>query len=369
MIGSAAIPVQTEKKYQVFVSSTYEDLKEEREIIRNNMQRLGFIVAGMEYFPASDSEQMDYIKREISASDYYILITAGRYGSIIPNTNISYTHQEFLHAVEFKIPIFIFDFANTDGLPESKCESTLEGKLALRNFKSEIIKNRLVVKWKNEGDLLFSITDTLFKQVRLNPRDGWIRADNTFLSESFEELHKLRIELDYSKNKQVQKNEFNSILEKNKTIQLNYTRVNTLSANAKLEKARALVRKSVNGEISREQLELQIRELKMEDVTTINLERIDINFNDLLAYVVLGLLSSEFDIDKCGMLTDTFLAEKLETNALEVTCSSQAKSLIRGLLDGRGYIAKVRTEGEDEYYTFSDSGRAFVAHLIEYVVL
>ena len=33
-------------------------------------------------FPAADSEQFEYIKTIINESDYYVLVVAGRYGSI-----------------------------------------------------------------------------------------------------------------------------------------------------------------------------------------------------------------------------------------------------------------------------------------------
>lgn len=36
----------------------------------------------MEYFAASDMDQFEYIKKVIDDSDYYILILAGKYGTI-----------------------------------------------------------------------------------------------------------------------------------------------------------------------------------------------------------------------------------------------------------------------------------------------
>lgn len=70
------------KRYQVFVSSTIEDLKEERLKVLNALLKISCIPAGMEYFSASSNEQFEYIKRVIDQVDYYILIVAGRYGSI-----------------------------------------------------------------------------------------------------------------------------------------------------------------------------------------------------------------------------------------------------------------------------------------------
>ena len=51
-----------DKRYQVFVSSTYEDLQEERWEAVKVLMTMDCIVAGMEYFPAVDEEQFEYIK-------------------------------------------------------------------------------------------------------------------------------------------------------------------------------------------------------------------------------------------------------------------------------------------------------------------
>ena len=71
-----------EKRYQVFVSSTFEDLKEERHAAQQALLALGCIPAGMELFPASGDDQWTVIKRVIDECDYYLLILAGRYGSV-----------------------------------------------------------------------------------------------------------------------------------------------------------------------------------------------------------------------------------------------------------------------------------------------
>nr|WP_321540740.1 DUF4062 domain-containing protein [Flavobacterium piscinae] len=51
------------KRYQVFVSSTYADLKEERAKVIQTIMELDCIPAGMEIFPAIDEEQFEFIKK------------------------------------------------------------------------------------------------------------------------------------------------------------------------------------------------------------------------------------------------------------------------------------------------------------------
>ena len=73
------------KKYQVFVSSTYVDLVPERQEIMNALLELDCIPAGMELFPAADEDQWSLIKGVIDECDYYIVVIGGRYGSLGPD--------------------------------------------------------------------------------------------------------------------------------------------------------------------------------------------------------------------------------------------------------------------------------------------
>lgn len=96
-----------EKRYQVFVSSTYEDLQEERREVMQALLELDCIPAGMELFPASSEDQWSLIKRVIDDCDYYLLIIAGRYGST-NDKGISYTQMEFEYALSTGKPIIAF---------------------------------------------------------------------------------------------------------------------------------------------------------------------------------------------------------------------------------------------------------------------
>lgn len=51
-----------DKRYQIFVSSTYADLKEERRRVIQALMEMDCIPSGMELFPAADEEQWEFIK-------------------------------------------------------------------------------------------------------------------------------------------------------------------------------------------------------------------------------------------------------------------------------------------------------------------
>ncbi len=82
--------IAMDKRYQVFVSSTFTDLKEERAAVIQTLMEMDCIPAGMELFPAADEEQFEFIKKVIDDCDYYIIILGGRYGSVGAN-GVSYT--------------------------------------------------------------------------------------------------------------------------------------------------------------------------------------------------------------------------------------------------------------------------------------
>lgn len=94
------------KKLQVFVSSTYLDLINERQKAVEGILRSKHIPAGMELFIPSDKTQWEIIRGWIKDSDLLMLILGGRYGNIEPNSGKSYTHLEYEYAVANKIPVF-----------------------------------------------------------------------------------------------------------------------------------------------------------------------------------------------------------------------------------------------------------------------
>ena len=167
-----------ERKYQVFVSSTYEDLKSERQAAISCLLDMNCIPVGMEQFPASSLSQWEYIKRMIDMSDYYLLIVAGKYGSIDPEENISYTEKEYRYAVGKKMPILAFLHQNIDLLPVIKVGATDEERDRVKNFHNTVkAAGRLVDFYSNEEELKYKIAMAIPKIINDVPMPGWVRAD------------------------------------------------------------------------------------------------------------------------------------------------------------------------------------------------
>jgi hypothetical protein len=107
------------KRYQVFISSTREDLEKERRIVTDALLREQYIPIGMEQFPASDKDSWALIQRFIDQCDYYIVIVAGKYGSTLPD-GTSYTENEYNYAISKNIPVLAFLHKDVNTLEGSK---------------------------------------------------------------------------------------------------------------------------------------------------------------------------------------------------------------------------------------------------------
>lgn len=168
-------------KYQVFISSTYTDMKAERQAAVEAILDAGHIPAGMELFAASDKQQIDVIKNWIDRSDIFMLILGGRYGSVEPETGKSYIQLEYEYALEKKKPFFALYL--TDDAIDSKLKS-LGADAIERNDSRKLNEFRALVKSKlcSEIEDLKDIRIQVPKAIRdlsaSNNLEGWVRASS-----------------------------------------------------------------------------------------------------------------------------------------------------------------------------------------------
>lgn len=184
-----------DKKYQVFVSSTYEDLQEERKKVMEALLQMNCFPVGMEYFNASDSSQWEVIKSLIRECDYYVLIVAGRYGSIEEESGKSYTQKEFEYAVEQGVPVISFVHKHPESLPVTKYEQDSLKRDKLEDFKF-CVQKKLCKFWDNADGLSSQIVLSLTSLIKSHPRTGWIKADEVSSAEANKEILALRKEND-----------------------------------------------------------------------------------------------------------------------------------------------------------------------------
>lgn len=186
-----AVRIMEDKKYQIFISSTYSDLRDARNKISETIFSLRHFPVSMDMLSPSDPDQQKTIHETITSSDYYILIIGHRYGST--NTQgISYTEQEYDHAKKQKIPILAFirnrDLATT----AQERDSNPELAIKLEKFIKKLKSDQIFQYWDTIDDLTKAVAAALPKAFRMVVRTGWIRSSNGDTHRILSEVTKLQ---------------------------------------------------------------------------------------------------------------------------------------------------------------------------------
>lgn len=173
-----------DKKYQVFISSTMEDLKEERQCAINTIVFNNNIPAGTELFRGSEVE-WSVIKGWMDESDIYLLILGGRYGTIDPSTQKSHIEQEYEYAVGRKMPIIIISISDEMTNKKKSIDSSIDYYES--DYKTEYFAFRKKIDRRRQQTvnsieelktkLLVELQDCIIHKGK--KLQGWIRAYNT----------------------------------------------------------------------------------------------------------------------------------------------------------------------------------------------
>jgi Domain of unknown function (DUF4062) len=180
-----------DKRYQVFVSSTYRDLIEERAEVMQALLELDCVPSGMELFPAADDTQWGWIKKVIAESDYYIVILGGRYGSISNATGLSFTEMEYRFALEIGKPVIAFLHEDPSKLPSGRCEQEPDSIKKLKGFRN-LVEEKLCKHWSSAPDLGAKVSRGVTQLIKQRPAVGWVRADQVPTNQNAEDILKLK---------------------------------------------------------------------------------------------------------------------------------------------------------------------------------
>jgi hypothetical protein len=199
-MGGKNYIMEKEKKLQVFISSTYKDLINERQAAVEAVLNAGHIPAGMELFKAGDQTQKELIREWIEESDVYLLILGARYGTVDPESNISYTEWEYNLARKLRIPSFSLilteDYINQKVRNEDlKAENIEMNNREFKKFKANVESHMVEYidhKQAIKGAVLGSLNNI---SKRTSGLKGWIRYDDKLDQEKFYELVKENQEL------------------------------------------------------------------------------------------------------------------------------------------------------------------------------
>jgi hypothetical protein len=171
----ALMTASIDQRHQVFISSTYTDLIEERKAVTEVLLRMRCLPAGMEMFPASNEEQLQMIKRVIDDCDYYLVIVAARLGSLTEQ-GISYTESEYDYAVATGVPVLGFIHQSPETIAANRAEATPAARRKLEAFRTKVMNGRVVSFYSTPADLATKVSVAVAEARLTTPRDGWVRA-------------------------------------------------------------------------------------------------------------------------------------------------------------------------------------------------
>jgi hypothetical protein len=183
-----------EKRYEIFISSTFKDLTDERQIVRDAIVRQDNFPNGMELFYGG-RPPWNIIEKAINSCDYYILIVGGRYGSIKPNDNpegLSFTECEYRLACKLgkEILPLILSEEGLANLPKEKREIQREGKTKLERLRKHLKAAHRIMEWTGLEELRNKLPNELSGWIEKHPVEhgGWIRLRELKKEESQKQI-------------------------------------------------------------------------------------------------------------------------------------------------------------------------------------
>jgi hypothetical protein len=220
MLPPIARPMNNDKQLQVFISSTYIDLIEERRAIMDGVWLAGCVPAAMENFDPDNRPPIATIRDWIDKSDVFILLLGHRYGDLEPGSTVSYIELEFDYAKMRGKEMF--SLVLDDSLKEERLKRLGEKAIEtdhtekFRSFRNGKVKKNLcsIVNSTDPRNLKLVVSKTL-ANLRSKPNlVGWIRGDAPEIQLLREKLARTESEaLDMERDNQYLRNRLNDVLQ------------------------------------------------------------------------------------------------------------------------------------------------------------
>lgn len=151
--------------YRVFISSTYEDMKEFRDAAAEALTNVEAVPMGMERFTASTQPVIDKCFEELRQCQFCVCLLGFRYGSLYKDSGLSYSELEFNEAERLGIPTLVFiksGSINSEKIDISDLSRLDKYKKKLQNSAS----NRLTASFTTPEDLRDKLTRALQNEFK-----------------------------------------------------------------------------------------------------------------------------------------------------------------------------------------------------------
>lgn len=171
----------------VFISSTVTDLSRERESVIKAIQTLKLKHESMEYFGSRASRPIDTCLEEVRKSDTLVVIVGHRYGSLVPEMDVSYTEAEYNEGYKLRKPILVY--LKSDDVPvlPSQFERNPQNIQLLESFKNRLKERHTVSYFSDAHELslrvIADLTLTLEAIEEFSKKEKEKITDNQILQE------------------------------------------------------------------------------------------------------------------------------------------------------------------------------------------
>jgi hypothetical protein len=183
------------KKYHIFISSTTDDLKSERQALCRIIFEMGHIPVCMDSVDITEKTGWRIIKNNITASDYFVSLVAHRYG-LLPEGlggKTGSTEIEYAQAIKARVPVLALIIADKARWKAAKKDKEPKVAAALNDFK-EKLKSHPFIEWLNMQDLKQGARELLSRELALNPADGWAPGSEQAAPQTANALGRLVVE-------------------------------------------------------------------------------------------------------------------------------------------------------------------------------
>jgi Domain of unknown function (DUF4062) len=145
----------------IYLSSTFEDLKDFRQAVLGGLHNSEYQVLNMENYVAGAQRPVDKCLNDVAKADLYIGLFAFRYGYIPPTQHqnpqgLSITELEYRKAQELQIPCLIFVAKEDAGIPLTMvdaCTGDNDKGEKINNFRKELLTETLTSQFSHPQQL------------------------------------------------------------------------------------------------------------------------------------------------------------------------------------------------------------------------
>lgn len=146
------------RKLRVFISSTFTDFKEYRNVMYNSIIQVGMEPVIIEEYITSGQSLVKSLEDEIKNADIFVLILGHRYGTIFQESNKSWVEFEYDIALRINKPILVF--LADENEPWSPTQIDVD-RTRIKEFRNRVADKIVWQYFSNYHDLSMKLIDSL----------------------------------------------------------------------------------------------------------------------------------------------------------------------------------------------------------------